>query len=293
MDNQATNQAVVFADVSGSTRLYEVLGDKRALECIGLCLEIMRGATLDHGGRVVKTIGDELMGVFPSATAAARAASDMQTKVGMQDTVSGERLAIRVGVHFGPVIEKAGDVFGDCVNVAARMTSLAKAGQIITTKEVVDSLPADLRTMTRSLHTFSVKGKKEAVSIYELFSQRSEDATTLASRPPEMQVRIRLRHNAREVVPEADRKSVAFGRDPASDFVIADKKASRQHARIERRHPKYVLIDMSSNGTYLTFQGQPEIALRREEVALHGRGSISFGHRYVEDPSEVVTFEIE
>ena len=86
---------------------------------------------------------------------------------------------------------------------------------------------------------------------------------------------------------------LTFGRDPASDFVIADKKASRQHARIERRRDKYVLVDISSNGTFVTFRGQEEFALRREEVILRVHGSISFGHGYADDPTEIVAFEIE
>jgi hypothetical protein len=74
---------------------------------------------------------------------------------------------------------------------------------------------------------------------------------------------------------------------------VADRKASREHARIERRRDKYVLVDVSSNGTFLTFHGGQEMALRREEVVLHGRGSISFGHSYGADPTEVATFEVE
>lgn len=293
MEEQPTQHAVVFADVCGSTHLYEAFGDKRALECIALCFDIMRHATLEHGGRVVKTIGDEAMCVFPDASAAARAACEMQNRVGMQDPIGSERLAIRIGAHYGPTIEQAGDLYGDAVNVAARMASLAKAGQIITTHEFVDRLTADLRTMTRSLDSFSVKGKLEEIAIYELLAQRSEEVTTLVKRPAEKQLRVRLRHGGRETYLEGDRRTASFGRDASGDFIIEDKKASRQHARVERRRDKYVLVDMSSNGTYVTFQGQPEIALRREEVVLYGRGSISFGHRYADDPTEVVAFEVE
>ena len=292
MANQDKNQAVLFADVSGSTRLYEVLGDSQALQCVGLCLDIIRAATVENGGRVVKAIGDELMCVFPSATDAARAASDMQNRVEMQDPVEGQQLAIRVGMHYGPVIEKEKDVFGDCVNVAARMASMAKAGQIITTQDLVDGLPPELKSMTRSLDTFSVKGKQEEMTVFELLAQRNEDLTTLVSRTVQAEVRIRLRHGARELVPGPDKKVIKFGRDPASDVQIADRKASREHARIERRRDKYVLVDFSSNGTFLTFHGQPEICLRREEVVLHGRGAFCFGHGYADDPTEVVTFEI-
>ena len=62
------------------------------------------------------------------------------------------------------------------------------------------------------------------------------------------------------------------------------------HAKIERRRDKFVFIDQSSNGSYITFKGENEILLRREELLLRGSGSISFGHTYSKDPSEVVEF---
>lgn len=296
MEKSTGSQAVLFADVSGSTRLYETLGNDQALSCIGMCLGIMRDAAQAQGGRVVKEIGDELMCTFPDGPSAARAASEMQNRVAMQEPVEGQQLAIRVGMHFGPVIERDGDVFGDCVNVAARMAGLAKGGQIITTREVVDTLPAELRSMTRSLDVLPVKGKAQDIAVYELMARAGEDLTTIASKPgslSEKQKLIRLGHGDRELAPGADAKAIKMGRDPRCDIPIADRKASREHAVIERRGGKFVLIDRSSNGTYVTFQGQPEIAVRREEIVLHGRGSISFGHEYAADPAEVVTFEIE
>lgn len=295
MEKSTGSLAVLFADVSGSTRLYDALGNTQALSCIGLCLQIIREAAEGQGGRVVKAIGDELMCAFPDPASAARAAAEMQNRVSMQDPVSGQQLAIRVGMHFGPVIEREGDVFGDCVNVASRMAGLAKAGQIITTRELVEKLPTDLRTMTRSLDFMSVKGKDEDIAVFEFIVRPGEDLTTLASHPgPKAAKRmIRLRHGERELVPGPDVKAVRFGRDPASDIAILDRKASREHARIERRRDKFVLVDRSSNGTYVTFEGQPEIALRREEVVLYGGGSLSFGHPYADDPTEVVTFQIE
>src|SRR5882672_3884257 len=106
MEKPPVTLAVLFADISGSTRLYEKLGNARALECIGLCLNIMRESALACRGRVVKTIGDELMCVFPDASAAAQAAAEMQTRVEMQEPVAGNRLQIRIGFQFGPVLEK-------------------------------------------------------------------------------------------------------------------------------------------------------------------------------------------
>src|SRR4051812_12859059 len=289
--------AVLFADVAGSTHLYEKLGNARALQCIGLCLNVMRQSVKTCEGRVIKTIGDEILCVFPTATAAAQAAIDMQVRIDMQAPVAGERLQIRVGLQFGAVLHENDDVFGDCVNVAARMVKLAKPMQIMLAGECVQMMDPALRSQTRAIDKLPVKGRAKEIDVYELPWKHSEDMTTLGTLPPEElqrpRVRLRLRHNGREIVTGAHQDVIKFGRDVSCDVVIADRKASREHARIERRRDKLVLVDVSSNGTYLTFHGEAEMAVRREEIVLHGQGSISFGHPYAVDPAEVATFEVE
>ena len=157
------NLCVLFADVSGSTRLYEKLGDKEALHAVERCINRMTRATEQFKGRVIKTIGDEVMAVFDTAEAGMDAASSMQQRVDDLPPVRGIKLAIRVGFHFGPAIEEAKDVFGDTVNTASRMAGLAKAGQIITTAETVAALPALLQQSTREIDALSVKGKAEEI----------------------------------------------------------------------------------------------------------------------------------
>ena len=114
--------AVLFADVAGSTRLYEQLGDAKALSTIDQCLALVRDASAGHGGRIVKTIGDEAMVVFPTADQAVIAAGEIQLRMNELADESNVRVALRIGVHCGAAIEaQDGDVFGDSVNVAARM----------------------------------------------------------------------------------------------------------------------------------------------------------------------------
>jgi len=289
--------AVLFADITGSTRLYERLGNARALECVSLCLNIMRESALGCGGRVVQTIGDEVLCVFPTALAAAQAATEMQSRVEMQDPVSGQRLQIHVGLQFGPVLEKGQDVFGDCVNVAARMVKLAKPSQIIAAGECVKAIGDPNKIQSRPLDRLPVKGREEEIEVYEILWRQSEELTFMANRAPGLpkppRVTLRLRHGGKELILGAERDLIRFGRENSSEVVIADRKASREHARIEHRRDKFVLVDISSNGTFVSFHGQPEMEVRREEIVLHGRGSISFGHPYSADPTEVATFEVE
>jgi adenylate cyclase len=291
MDKSPQNLAVLFADISGSAKLYESLGDVEALSTIERCLAIIRQACIDSGGRVVKTIGDEVMAVFPAADGAARAATDMQARISAQRTSRGTTLAIHVGFNYGPVLEEGDDVFGDSVTVAARLSNLAKGGQVFTSAQTVEGLPPALRARTRSQQAHTVKGKQKDIDLFELVWQETEDELTALSTHIKFRpARLALKHGDREIELSEAAPTLSLGRDLQNDLVIADRKASRMHARIERRRDKFVLIDHSSNGTYVTVQGEAEIVLRREELTLRGRGQISFGHAYQDDPSEVLGF---
>ncbi len=273
--------AVLFADVSGSTRLYEIAGDQAAHAAIERCVGLMREKTEAARGRVVKTVGDEVMSTFPSADAAADAAIEMQNAINELLPVGGQKIGIRVGFYYGPIVEKDGDVFGDAVNVAARLSHVAVKGQIITARETVMRMSPMLKSATRKISLVAVKGKTEPIEAYELMWQQSEEATTLATarsvaKPRTAVLRLRMRKGGETVLSE-ERTAVTLGRDPSADLVVHDRMASRTHGKIERRLDKFVLTDHSSNGTYVTVEGDREIVLRREEFTLRGRGWIAFG----------------
>jgi len=292
MNAPSSELAVLFADVSGSTRLYETLGDERALAAVGRCLGLAKSACDGYGGRVIKTIGDEVMATFPGADGAALAAADLQARIAVEPALGSQRLMMRIGFHFGPALAGMdGDVYGDSVNVAARLVGVAHGGQIITSETTAAALSPWLRARTRELAALTLKGKQHDISVFEfVWEDSSDDVTTLSTRVRTTATRLRLRHGDRELVLGEERGSVALGRDAQNDVVIVDSMASRMHARIERRRDRYVLVDHSSNGTFLSIAGEPEIPLRREEFMLRGHGHISFGHAYAKDPSETVEF---
>ena len=287
-----TELAVLFADVSGSTRLYETLGDERALATVARCVVLMRDACDGHGGRVIKTIGDGVMAVFPIADDAAQAAVAMQAHIAAEPFDA--RVALRIGFHFGAALESDGDVFGDSVNIAARLAGIAHALQVITSGGTAAMLSPWLRARTRALASLTVKGKAHDLDVWELLWEDSaDDLTTLSTRVAVSRARLRVRHGAREIVLDESQPTLAFGRDAQNDVVINDRLASRLHGRIERRRDRFVLVDHSSNGTFVTPDGEAEIPLRREEFVLRGRGRISFGHARESDPRETVDFECD
>jgi len=272
---------VLFADVSGSTKLYEAAGDAIALETINRIIAEMRRCTEAAGGRVVKTIGDEVMALFPTSTAAASAASQIQMQTDIMPGVAGMKLGVRIGFHSGPVIQKDNDVFGDTVNLAARLVAQATREQIITSAETAQELGEGYKERTRGLYAITVKGKAEDIGLCELI-WRYDGATTVVLRPKSAAakpktVMIRLKYRGKELVRRRDNDSVTLGRDETSGLQIMEDKCSRHHCTIERRGDKFVLKDHSTNGTYVTIGEEDEVLLQRDEVALRKTGWISFG----------------
>jgi len=286
-----TSFAVLFADVAGSTRLYDTVGDSLAMSAIGNCLEIFRDRTEATGGRVIKTIGDEVMSSFASADAAARAALQIQLRVDALEPVSGNKLGVRIGFHYGPAVERGDDLFGDTVNLASRLADVASRGQIILSQDTTQRLAKGLRAACRPLYSIPVKGKNDEIAICELTWKTSADATAMM---PTLgastgHARLRLHYRNREIVLDETRSSISLGRDQSSDVVVPERMASREHGHIEHRSGKFVLVDHSANGTYLTIAGDRELVLRREECVLHGRGVIALGQPR-ETAAELVEF---
>lgn len=294
MSSQQTSLCVLFADVSGSTRLYEKLGDAEALRAVERCLNRIRRVIDGHGGRVIKTIGDEVMTTFPTVDAGIQAACEMQHRVTDLPPVSGVKLAIRVGFHFGPAIEENDDVFGDTVNTASRMAGLAKAGQVITTAEALTSLTLAVVPEVREIDALTVKGKAEDVRVCEVLWQEGADLTMKAAgiTPVYVIARLFVKYRGTELTLDSAHGPLTLGRDMGNEIVIKDQRASRNHARIERRRDKFVLVDQSTNGTFLRIEGENEVVLKREEMILRGHGTIGFGHSALEQGIDLMSFEV-
>jgi len=273
--------AVLFADVAGSTALYEVLGDQRAFSLVEQCLGIMGACTTESGGRVVKTIGDAVMAVFDSASAAAAAAVAMQQRVEQLGPELGVRLRLRIGFHAGAVVERGGDVFGDTVNLASRLCDLASKGQIVVDAPTAQQLSAAYAPQLHRLFAVPVKGKEEEVQLVELAWQApTPEKTVIAAARAAASAgrsRLQLEYDGTRIEMGPDRRKATIGRDLEADLTVRDHSASRAHAMIERRREHFVLIDHSSNGTFVSFEGRPEVIVHHEELTLVGHGWLAFG----------------
>jgi adenylate cyclase len=291
--------AILFADVVGSTRLYELMGDLRARDMVAICIDVMRSATEQRQGTVIKTMGDEVMATFPSADEALNAAAQMQQQISSnaQLKVDGQPVSIRIGCHYGPVMLENRDVFGSTVHTANRMTSQAKAGQIITTAATVERLSPEWRASCRQIDVATMKGQGSEVTLYEVLWQ-SEDVTSMVpaismnSRPVRL-MRLRLRCNDRDLVVDEQHSSITIGRAEDNDVVIKGNLISRLHARIEINRNKFVLIDQSTNGTFVQTKDGEEAFVRRDSLQIKGEGTIGLGRLPELDSPQTIRFVCE
>ena len=274
--------AILFADVVGSTQLYDKFGDTKASETVANCLEIMKDATHKYHGTVIKTIGDEVMSTFPTVEEAMGAAITMQTRISAESKDEDKiPVSIRIGCHFGPVVQEQNDIFGAAVHTANRMTSQAKAKQIVISGGTVEKMNADLKKQTRQIDVATVRGKLDEVALYELLWNPEEATSMLPTieweNQPRKASRLLLSFRDQTVEVTDQRKNVIMGRAEDNDLVIKGNLISRIHAKVEMRRGKFMLVDQSTNGTFVqNIQGE-EAFIRRDSTELKGAGTIGLG----------------
>jgi len=295
----ATEQlAVLFADVCDSTAIYESIGDSRALALMTRVLGRLEEKVTASGGRVIKTLGDGVMCQFKNADSAFQAACRMQEAVSALAQGADPRLSIKVGFNWGPVVTEGGDVFGDTMNVCARLVAVAGPEQVLTTQEAVDALSEPQRRRCRQLYPMKVRGRVGDVNVCDVL-WRSDDPDVTEAHNREQLIAaagdwvLKLSYAGESVVLEAG-QSITLGRDPANDIVVNSTLASRVHARINGRGAHFVIADQSSNGTFVIIDGNNrELQLRREEGMLGERGYIGLGDSPASHGDHVVRYRLE
>src|SRR5579871_4530779 len=291
--------AILFADVVGSTKLYELLGDLRARDMVGICIDVMRAATDQNHGTVIKTMGDEVMATFPTADDALNAAAQMQKQIQKHPNlkVDEHTVAIRIGCNFGPVVLENRDIFGSAVHTANRMTSQAKAGQIMTTATMVERLSGEWRASVRQIDIATLKGRSSEVALYEVLWQ-TEDITSMVPAMAQRDKnnksqRLRLRYQGQEVLVDDGRANITIGRAEENDLVVKGNLISRLHARVEINRNKFMLVDQSTNGTFVLGKDGEEAFVRRDSMQIRGEGLIGLGKAPDSNSSQVIRYACE
>ncbi len=287
----------MFADISGSTALYEKLGDQRARVLIARCLFMLKSALNTHNGSLIKTIGDEILCTFPSAEAAFNAACEMQMALHTDNQHTEHSMHIRIGFHYGDVICEEGDIYGDSVNIASKVAAITRASQIMTTSAVVDALPHALLDKVRKILRADIKGKQEQLDIHQVMWELEDMGSTRigmpAFRKPVVEIaELKLAYRSQTHIVNLQNKKMLLGRDNTCQMIIKNDFVSRQHSNVELRSGNFVLTDHSSNGTYVRTSNGEVSRINRSEMTLRGKGTISLGQHYSEDPVDLVEYEV-
>ncbi len=285
MSEKSIQCVVMFADVVGSTAIYEKMGDTEARDRISKALNTLISICRRHKGHLIKTIGDEVLVYFLDVDLSLMAAQAIQET--MEDDRSPETvgISIKIGMHYGPAILDNNDIFGDTVNVAARIASISKSRQILYSGILANRIhSADLNAQTRKFDRVDFKGKENAFDIYQLLWEEDGEVTDMQTGeifalPAKIEQfkELLLTYQSKTLRLNLSSKPVVFGRDKICDVLISGTLISRIHIKIVIQRGKFTLIDQSTNGTYVSINDEQKIYLRREELTLFGQGKISFG----------------
>jgi adenylate cyclase len=286
--------AVVFADITESTHLYQNLGDAAARNIVNACLTLITELLPRYEGRLVKTIGDEAMCVFPSADLAVLAASDMQAQVAAHRP-GNHPVQLHVGLHFGPVLVEDGDVFGDTVNVAAYLTAVATADQILTTAATEEQLSASLKFVVRPIFHAVLKGAQEESTVFQVLWRTDKadltDVNLQSSKViPGDTGSLLVALDDERVRVDQWRMGITVGRGKECDLLVTDSFASRKHLTIKLVRTHFYLFDHSINGSFVSLESGEEVHVLRREMLLDGNGQICVGRSRAERPTEILTF---
>jgi adenylate cyclase len=296
MSRNVPEVAILLADISGSTPLYEAIGDAAAARQIGACLDGLQSIIARRGGTFIHSRGDDVLCTFAEPSSALQAARELLA----QSPAS--QLAIHGGMHVGPVVRAHGDIFGDAVNLTARLAAIARPAEILISKGFVDRIPPAERSSLRVLDNMIFKGKGTPTEIYLLVPEDSAVRTEVVFGHGSGHTRTRFRQVVADVSvtlryadcsrPCQEQVSLSIGRSADCDLVIERSWVSRRHAVVTVRRGKVELEDRSSSGTYVSPRGGHEFFMRREIVVLTGSGTISPARRPMDANAEVIYYEV-
>jgi class 3 adenylate cyclase len=299
-------RTVLFADLRGSTSLFERLGNAEATSVITHTVGALGTAVTQCGGVVVKTLGDGLMAVFEGSGAGFKAAvlmHDTLERLVASGSAHGASTGLRglrlqVALARGEVVEMGGDCFGDAVNVAARLLDHAGDNETLVTEEVFVGLARSDQQRFRSLDWMHLRGRAEPVHVHLLGGPRAAGdaaATAFGSAlmPASEPEGVRLVWQRTNRLIASDRLPIVLGRSPQAAFCVDDSRVSRQHARLDWQGGVFSLIDLSINGTFVRFANEEEVvSLKRGTCTLHGNGVIGLGAPPSDPRSAAVKFEV-
>jgi adenylate cyclase len=306
MDMSSANRmlAVLIADISGSVNLYDRFGDRIAYKLARDRIKRLLAETKAHGGRVIKTMGDGVMVAFGRVEAATAAARAMH--------LSDQGLPVHIGLHWGPVIDRGTDIFGDAVHVAARIGEIARPGETLLTDAAAKALPESARGKLRDMTIVEVRGRRAGVRVHALVDTTVVDSTPVLTDVPTSKPtttpsttsvalerrQVVLTYGSKRVTLTATAPRCRLGRsencDMTVDGIIGNRVVtSRRHAEIAWRGDWFQIKDQSINGTWVLIRSAQMIRLRRNAAPLISQGLIGLGASPSLGSGHVVAYTVE
>ena len=281
MTRQTTQLAILFADITKSSVIYEHLGDTAAQAVVGRILDLLSELTANFGGNVVKTVGDAVISTFPTAHNAIEAAKSMQLAM-TGDIFCHEKLPainIHIGIHYGPVVIDNDDIFGDAVNITSRVVDYANPRQIIATRAAIDKLPENTGHFTRYITKITAKNISGELELFEVIYEDQNTTMVIDCRQVSraMSASLHLKRGAETMVIDLHKPMISIGREDFNDMVVRYSWISRTHAYIENRNGVFLLRDKSTNGTFLYPENAAPVYVSKSEHPIAGKGEIVFG----------------
>lgn len=274
--------SILFADIAGSSKLYELLGNDRAQRLIVELLDALANIADQHSGEALRTIGDEVMCVFGRADDAVVAAVSMHQIVNSyktKDDIESGGLGLYIRIDTGICIRDGRELFGEPVNSAANIKSLAKPNQTLLSERTRNELSVEIKSATRFIGNLPIKGK---VGTFDIFEHVWEDVEITAISLPlhrfeDETIALDIVNGTTVKTVDERRPILTIGRLSENDLVLNYPHVSRMHAKIEYRLGRFILADFSINGTHVHIFGRGNAFVKHGELSLEGKGFICPG----------------
>lgn len=285
MENDNQKVVVLFANISESTKLYERMDNDTATHMIKECLSLMQKITETQMGDVLNITGDKANCIFWDATSAVLAAKGMHEAIegylndGTQADVN---INLHIGIHTGPVQKEGNEIFGDTVNILAKVTQIAKPREIMITEPVFDELEDMLKSSARHTKILKFKDNSPPLKLYEYIWEDYEttiavNRTTFSMMETVENVCLELTYQNQKYKITNQAPQLKLGRQRQNDIVIRSESISRFHAFIELRNNRFILSDQSTNGTFVYPKDGHPYSVKQAEAFLEGSGSLCLG----------------
>jgi adenylate cyclase len=277
---------IMFSDIQGSTAYFEKYGDPSGLLMVHQCNDTIRRLVEKHGGSLVKTIGDGTMSSFPQPRSAVEAAINIQAVLADVNSVrpDSERAEVRIGLHYGTGIVRTNDIFGDVVNTASRVESVAAAGQIVLSEAMYNEIrEGGFRVC--ELGRFTLKGKSGERSLFQVIWNEAQSGQTdpgLGHSPcapsgsfPGFNLQL-VQKDGTPGAMYAVQTQLTFGRSEGDLRFAADSHTAPLNARVFVQDEHLFVEDLSANTDSVFVRIGSAHTLQHGDIILMGQQVFRF-----------------